>query len=74
VNTVRFQPHRLANSKCYDANDSRIRSTACHDPHGELETNLASYEPNCAACHSEKLPMKVCGVAKTSAPVVTCPR
>jgi Cytochrome c554 and c-prime len=34
VNTVRFQPHRLANSKCYDANDSRIRSTACHDPHG----------------------------------------
>ncbi len=38
VNNVRFQPYRLANSKCYDAADRRIRCTACHDPHAPVET------------------------------------
>ena len=52
VNNVRFQPYRLANSKCFNAEDRRIRCTACHDPHGALETNLASYDAKCAACHS----------------------
>lgn len=64
VNNVRFQPYRLANSKCYDAADSRIRCTACHDPHGPLETNLTSYDAKCAACHSAALHTKVCPVAK----------
>ena len=32
VANVRFQPYRLISSKCYDAEDSRIRCTACHDP------------------------------------------
>jgi len=66
VNNVRFQPYRLANSKCYDAADQRIRCTACHDPHGPLETNLASYDAKCAACHSAALHTKVCRVAKTN--------
>ena len=52
IKNVRFQPYRLANSKCYDAADSRIRCTACHDPHGALETYLAGYDAKCAACHS----------------------
>ncbi len=66
VNNVRFQPYRLANSKCYDATDRRIRCTACHDPHGALETNLASYDAKCAACHSTTLHTKVCPVAKAN--------
>jgi hypothetical protein len=66
VNNVRFQPYRLANSKCFDAADRRIRCTACHDPHGALETNLASYDAKCAACHSAALHTKVCSVAKAN--------
>jgi hypothetical protein len=66
VNNVRFQPYRLANSKCYDAADRRIRCTACHDPHGALETNLTSYDTKCTACHSAALHAKVCPVAKAN--------
>ena len=64
VNNVRFQPYRLANSKCYDSEDRRIRCTACHDPHSVLETNLANYDAKCTACHSTALHAKVCTVAK----------
>ena len=66
VNNVRFQPYRLANSKCFDGADHRIRCTACHDPHGALETNLANYDPKCTACHSAALHTKVCSVAKAN--------
>ncbi|SPF47083.1 conserved exported hypothetical protein [Candidatus Sulfopaludibacter sp. SbA4] len=66
VNNVRFQPYRLTNSKCYDVSDARIRCTACHDPHGPLETNLASYDRNCAACHSAAAHTKTCRVAKAN--------
>jgi hypothetical protein len=63
VNNVRFQPYRLANSKCFDPADPRIRCTACHDPHGALETNLASYDVKCGSCHSAAQHTKVCKVA-----------
>lgn len=66
VNNVRFQPYRLTNSKCYDASDRRIRCTACHDPHGVLQTKLSSYDAKCAACHSTALHTKVCRVAKAN--------
>jgi hypothetical protein len=66
VNNVRFQPYRLANSKCYDPEDRRIRCAACHDPHGELETNLATYDAKCTACHATALHTKVCTVAKAN--------
>jgi hypothetical protein len=65
-NTVRFQPYRMTNSKCYDVEDKRIRCTACHDPHGQLNTNLASYDSKCTACHSTALHAKVCPVAKAN--------
>jgi hypothetical protein len=54
IQNVRFQPYRLANSKCYDAEDRRIRCTACHDPHGPLETSAAAYDARCAACHAAR--------------------
>jgi hypothetical protein len=69
-NTVRFQPYRMTNSKCYDVEDPRIRCTACHDPHGPLNTNLASFDSKCTACHSAELHTKVCPVAKNNC--VTC--
>jgi hypothetical protein len=66
VNNVRFQPYRLVNSKCYDGGDRRIRCAACHDPHGELETNPAAYDAKCTACHATALHTKVCRVAKAN--------
>ena len=52
VLNVRFQPYRLSNSPCFDTSDPRIRCTACHDPHGELRTEPASYDASCKACHA----------------------
>jgi hypothetical protein len=66
IQNVRFQPYRLGNSKCYDAADPRIRCTACHDPHGPLETAASAYDARCIACHS----LKTCKVAKKDC--VTC--
>jgi hypothetical protein len=69
--TVRFQPYRLANSKCFDGADPRISCIACHDPHVDVVRNDSSYDSKCLACHS--------GVASTSAsaaaskPARACP-
>jgi Zn finger protein HypA/HybF involved in hydrogenase expression len=53
VGNVRFQPYRIANSKCYDAADRRISCTACHDPHGPLQVNAKSYDARCQNCHGK---------------------
>jgi hypothetical protein len=50
--TVRFQPYRLANSKCFDGADPRISCIACHDPHQDVVRNDSSYDATCLACHS----------------------
>lgn len=49
---VRFQPYRLANSKCFDGVDQRINCVACHDPHQEIVREDKSYDAKCLACHS----------------------
>ena len=54
IQNIRFQPYRLANSKCYDAADNRIRCTTCHDPHRAVETTPAAYDAKCLACHATK--------------------
>ncbi len=64
VNNVRFQPYRLANSKCYDATETRIRCTACHDPHAAVVRTASSYDAKCGACHSSGAKAKPCPVAK----------
>jgi len=51
---VRFQPYRLANSRCFLGDDRRIRCTACHDPHTELVRDDASYDRACLSCHDLK--------------------
>jgi len=68
IQNVRFQPYRLAISKCYDADDARIRCTACHDPHRELESSAAAYDSRCTACHSGA--QRVCKVGVKEC--VTC--
>lgn len=52
VANVRFQPYRLTNSKCFDADDSRIACTACHNPHKQVDSNAAHYDSKCQACHA----------------------
>ena len=49
---VRFQPYRLANSKCFNAVDRRISCVACHDPHHPVETSSRFYDSKCLSCHS----------------------
>lgn len=51
VMTVRFQPYRIANSRCFDGTDPRISCLACHDPHKPVVTDIASYDSKCLACH-----------------------
>jgi hypothetical protein len=59
---VRFQPYRLANSKCFAGDDPRISCIACHDPHRQLVRDDASYDSNCMACHNAA--QKACPVSK----------
>ncbi len=68
VANVRFQPYRLALSKCFNGTDARIACVACHDPHAEVSRNSAYYDTKCLACHSpamSKAPphAKVCPVS-----------
>lgn len=52
IANVRFQPYRLANSKCYsNPDDRRIACIACHDPHAPLEHQTATYDAKCLTCH-----------------------
>jgi len=51
---VRFQPYRLANSKCFNGTDPRISCIACHDPHRNVETGETAYDSKCLACHQSK--------------------
>jgi hypothetical protein len=53
---ARFQPYRLANSKCFDGTDRRISCVACHNPHEKLvRNNPAYYDAKCLACHAPLL-------------------
>jgi hypothetical protein len=66
---VRFQPYRLANSKCFDGSDSRIGCVACHDPHREAVHDRGSYDRKCLACHAtpaaQPVNAKTCPVASS---------
>lgn len=53
VGNVRFQPYRIAHSKCHDAVNRRIGCTNCHDPHNRPEKPATSYDAACKACHDK---------------------
>jgi hypothetical protein len=71
---VRFQPYRLANSRCYDGNDPRISCVACHNPHQKVSRDIAFYDSKCLACHAPAITAsatntihaKSCPVAQTN--------
>ncbi len=65
VRDVRFQPFRLANSKCFNGGDARIACTACHDPHSASLPSPATVTQKCVACHNTSAQAKVCPVSKT---------
>ena len=67
VFNVRFQPYRLANSKCYDSDDKRISCIACHDPHEPRKHDSAFYDSKCAACHAKNSSAAVAGSAPGNA-------
>jgi predicted CXXCH cytochrome family protein len=72
---VRFQPYRLANSKCFDGADPRIRCIACHNPHQPLVRDLAYYDSKCLACHTaptKNIPLHPVTVANP-AEIKSCP-
>ena len=82
VVSVRFQPYRLANSKCFNGVDPRISCVACHDPHQDVVRETAAYDPKCLACHASSnraasLPpadAKQCPVAKENCASCHMPR
>lgn len=72
---VRFQPYRLANSKCFSGTDSRISCIACHDPHKKVIQKSSFYDAKCLVCHSTSMhaasainspKAKTCPVAKAN--------
>jgi len=67
--TVRFQPYRLAISKCFSGTDPRISCIACHDPHKDLVTEDAAYDGKCLACHA----LKGASVVTTKTAAKACP-
>lgn len=70
---VRFQPYRLANSKCFDGTDPRISCIACHDPHRDLVTDDRAYDAKCLACHASKdQPANVSGQATSPRAAKAC--
>ncbi len=74
--SVRFQPYRITNSKCYDSADARISCVACHDPHQPLNADEASYDPKCLACHSTgaNTAARLCKVSKNNCASCHMPR
>ncbi len=75
IANVRFQPYRLANSKCYDPDDKRIGCLACHDPHQQIVTRSTDYDSKCQACHGGGKPSaKACPVSKSGCVACHMPR
>ncbi len=70
---VRFQPYRLANSRCFNGADPRISCVACHDPHQQVVRDISYYDTKCLACHGQAVTAgntssphpKACPVAKS---------
>ena len=52
VSTAKSQPYRLEQSKCWGKGDARLTCPACHDPHKQLETEVAAYDRYCVNCHT----------------------
>jgi Cytochrome c554 and c-prime len=68
---VRFQPYRLANSRCFLGTDRRISCVACHDPHQPVNTSVEFYDAKCVACHAAGKARETAAAAAKTCPVST---
>ncbi|WP_197443722.1 multiheme c-type cytochrome [Maioricimonas rarisocia] len=48
---VRFQPHRLQLSRCWQESAGQLACAACHDPHDQVATEPQHYTRSCLQCH-----------------------
>jgi len=64
IGNVRFQPYRLANSRCFNGTDPRISCIACHNPHQDLVRDDLFYDSKCLACHAPTAKPTSTGKAK----------
>ncbi|PYX50700.1 MAG: hypothetical protein DMG76_34010 [Acidobacteria bacterium] len=53
VATVRFQPFRLEESRCWGRTNGQLTCVTCHNPHEPLIHDIASYDQICLRCHSQ---------------------
>jgi hypothetical protein len=67
--SLRFQPYRIENSRCWGNGDRRITCVACHDPHKPLVRDAASYDDRCLSCHVNSIGAK----PTTDHPGAACP-
>jgi predicted CXXCH cytochrome family protein len=51
VSTVKSQPYRLVESKCWGKGEARLTCTSCHNPHESVRRDAAAYDTVCLACH-----------------------
>ncbi len=70
--TIRFQPYRIALSRCYDEIDERISCLACHNPHQPVVHTAALYDSKCQACHAAGNQAKHRACPRASSGCTTC--
>jgi predicted CXXCH cytochrome family protein len=51
--TVRFQPFRLEESRCWSRSNGNLTCIGCHDPHQSLVRETVFYDRVCLRCHSQ---------------------
>lgn len=54
VATVRFQPFRLEESRCWLRTEKPLTCVTCHDPHQPLVHDIDSYDHVCLDCHTSR--------------------
>jgi hypothetical protein len=58
ITDIRFQPYRLTESKCYDADDARISCLACHDPHRAVDSKAVDYDSSASPATPAARPLR----------------
>ena len=63
--SVRFPSQRLMLSRCFNETFGNLACTTCHDPHGDVAEEAATFDASCLACHdrSEREPAEICPIA-----------
>jgi Cytochrome c554 and c-prime len=70
---VRFQPYRLALSRCFNGAASRISCLACHDPHQDVVRTDVWYDSKCLACHTTSAQHAAKAAARATDEAKSCP-